>query len=157
MLCRGVPQSEGRAANFPQVEAACFLRTEPTMPRLVACPHCSCYAHPHEARCPECGASLTTGTSRRTAAALLLGLTAVTVPVTAASCDSEVQTEDDGSTNPSTTTTTTSVQNTTSTTPESVTAYGVGGFSTVGGGYGGFGGVAEGGASEGGAGQGGAQ
>jgi hypothetical protein len=53
---------------------------------MVPCPACGCHAKAHESECPHCGEPLrrSDGTIPRTAAAILLGLTAVT----AANCGS---------------------------------------------------------------------
>ncbi len=59
-------------------------------PKLVACPACACYVRREEESCPHCGAALARWNGRvpATAAALLLGLSAVgTVAVSGCSDD----------------------------------------------------------------------
>jgi len=73
---------------------------------------------PQETECPHCGASLrrADGTARRTALALVLGLTAVTIPTVSASCSDDESTEDDATTTRQSSST------------EAVSAYGAGPF-----------------------------
>lgn len=61
---------------------------------FIACSSCGCHAKSHETDCPHCGARMRRwdGTVPRTAAALLLGLSAVTMPLaTVPACGSDVE------------------------------------------------------------------
>src|SRR5262245_36453649 len=66
---------------------------------LQACPACGCHVKSADSECPHCGATMRRpdGTLPRTAAAILLGLTAVAMPFsTSVGCDGDVETEDGG-------------------------------------------------------------
>ncbi len=65
---------------------------------LVACPSCGCHVHPDERRCAHCDAPIRRkdGSVPRTAAALLLGLTALAV-APGAGCSSDVTTPEGAS------------------------------------------------------------
>lgn len=65
---------------------------------LVACASCGCHVRVTERQCAHCGAAMRRqdGSIPRTAAALLLGLSALAVPP-AAGCSSDVTTPENGS------------------------------------------------------------
>ncbi len=65
-----------------------LLAEDPRMPpreRFVACPGCGCHAKSHEVDCPHCGARRRgkDGSVPRTAAAMLMGLAALSLPAAA--------------------------------------------------------------------------
>lgn len=68
---------------------------------FLACPSCNCHVRSHEIECPHCGARVRRegGGVPRTAAALLMGLTATFVPAAGAAtgCSSSVETSGNGS------------------------------------------------------------
>jgi hypothetical protein len=77
-------------------------RAEPAdhvgMVAFVACPACSCHVKPAETECPHCGERLRRpdGSLPRTAAAILLGLSAAAMPVSMGMGGCSSETEDDG-------------------------------------------------------------
>lgn len=104
--------------------------------RFVACPECGCHVKLRETDCPHCGAHLRRkdGSLPRTAAAVLMGLTALataTTGGTATGCSDSVETDGSGGEGGF----------------QSAAAYGVGGTSATGGGEGGAAGMGFGGAA----------
>lgn len=94
--------------------------------RFVACPECGCHAKAHETDCPHCGARLRRrdGSLPRTAAAVLMGLTALATGTTSGTtigCSDTVETGGGGGEGGF----------------QSAAAYGVGGSISSGGGMGG--------------------
>ncbi len=63
---------------------------------FLACPSCGCHAKIHEVDCPHCGARIRRrdGSVPRTAAAVLLGLSAMSLPLAMTpACSSDVETD----------------------------------------------------------------